>query len=569
MDLLPWRLPDEIALPADYLADHPAILRRILWRRGYCSDAEARSFLDPHRFQLPEIAAYPTLGMAVDRVRRAIERGERICVWGDYDADGQTATAVLVGALRRLGGQVSYRIPNRLTEPRGLCIAGVDAVAGGGDSLIITCDCGTNDAEAVAYAAGLGVDVVVTDHHQQLAPIPTAIAVLNSTHLPASDPLHGLPGVAMAYLLARALYIRYDRALEANQELDLVALGIVADVTPATAASRAMLVRGLPRLWRTRRPGLRALINLTCARSSGLNTEAISFRLAPTLNAAGRLADASEGVELLLAGDEATAVLHAQRLQQLNLERRRLSGDMEAEIAARLGPVGPDRAALVVDGPGWHPGLIGLAANALAAHYRRPAVVIAHAGDGGPARGSARGHGAIDVLDALAEQAHLLIAAGGHPGAAGFSIDPAHIDAFRLGFLEAIETRRAQHEAPAVSIDAVIPWSAIDCHDLGPASLYAVLARMAPFAHGNPPPVLASLGLHLVGRRLSTNGRHLTLFLADRQGCHHEVVWWRYDPTWQPAGEIDVAYTLQKDEWHGRTSVRLTLVALRPAAEGT
>src|SRR5579871_5845219 len=252
MDLLPWRLPDDAVLPADYLADHPAVLRRILWRRGYCSDAEARSFLDPLRFQLPEIAAYPALSIAAERVRRAIEGGEHIYIWGDYDADGQTATAVLVGALRRLGGTVSYRIPNRLTEPRGLCVAGVDAVAEDGGSLIITCDCGTNDAEAVAHAADRGVDVVITDHHQQLGPLPPALAVLNSSQLPASDPLHGLPGVAMAYLLARALYIRHDRAMEANQELDLVALGIVADVTLATPASRAMLVRGLPRLWRTR-----------------------------------------------------------------------------------------------------------------------------------------------------------------------------------------------------------------------------------------------------------------------------------------------------------------------------
>lgn len=569
MDHLPWRIPEEATLPADYLADSPAILRRILWRRGYQEDAGARAFLDPLQFRLPELAAYPQLCAAVARVLSALEREEQICVWGDYDADGQTATALLVGALRRMGARATYHIPNRLSEARGLSVGGIDAVARAGCSLLITCDCGTNDADAVAHAAARGLDVVITDHHQQWGAIPSAVAVLNSSHLPASDPLCGLPGVAMAYLLARALLIRLDRAVETNQDLDLVALGIVADVAPATPASRAMLARGLPRLWRTRRPGLRALLDLVGARSSGMDTEAISFRLAPVLNAAGRLADAAEGVELLLAEDEARARSLALRLQLLNQERRRLSGDMEAEIGARLGAVGPEQPALIVDGQDWHPGLIGLAANALAAQYRRPAVVIARPGDGGPARGSARGHGAIDILDALTSQSHLLISAGGHPGAAGFSLDPAHIDAFRLHFLEVIAARRTAQEAPAVVVDAVVSWDAVDTTDLGPSSLYGTLQRLAPFAPGNLSPVLASFGLHLAGRRLSTNGRHLTLTLADSSGRQHEVVWWRYDPTWQPQGRIDVAYTLSKDEWRGHTCVRLTLEAVRPADHGS
>jgi single-stranded-DNA-specific exonuclease len=293
----PWQIASSGDLPDAYLVDQPQLLRQIVWARGYRSPVAASMFLQPRRFRLPDLDGYPALRAAADRICRGIEQDERICIWGDFDVDGQAGTAILVGVLRRLGARVVYFLPDRIRDGHGLHTAGLDWVAAQACSLLITCDCGANDVAATVYAKALGIDVVITDHHEAIGLAPRAIAVCNSSSLAPDDPLYGLPGSAMAYLLVRLVCTRAGRPEEAHRELDLVALGIVADMAPNVPASRALLVRGLAALWRTHRPGLRALAGLTRGPSHPYDTEYLAFHVGPVLNAPGRLGDARLSVE--------------------------------------------------------------------------------------------------------------------------------------------------------------------------------------------------------------------------------------------------------------------------------
>ncbi len=562
--LRPWRMPDSASAPDDFLADEPPILRALLWGRGLRDTEPARAFLNPGRFRFPPPEAYPPLVAAVDRLQAAIERREPICVWGDYDADGQTATALLVGTLRSLGGSVSYYMPRRLSEGRGLDRAVLSELARDGCKLVLTCDCGTGDAPSVARAGELGVDVIITDHHEQMGPIPAAVAVCNSSHLPPEDPLCGLPGVAVAYVLARALCMRLGRAGEEHDQLDLAALGIIADVAPLTPANRALVTRGLRRIWSAPRPGIRALLDLMGRPAWELDTEQISFKLAPALNAVGRLADARVGVDLLLTEDPETARVLACRLWEVNAERKRLTNDLERELRVCLAAQPAEAPAVVLSGTGWHRGLIGLAASRLMHEQGRPVAMITRDAESDEARGSVRAAGEVNVLELLAGAADLLDSWGGHVHAAGFTLPASNIAAFRERFIGGA-ARLGRAAGAVLPIDAVVSWAEVGACRLGQDSLISTLSRLAPFSEGNRQPVLACLGLRVVGRRpLGTGDRHCKLILAGPDEVCREILWWNRDPAWQPSGRVDVAFTLSSNQWQGTTRLRLTLEGIRP-----
>jgi len=559
-----WRLPEGPGAPADYLPEESYMARAILWRRGHRDSEAARAFLHPLQFRLPNPNAYPPLVAAIDRIARAIEHHELVYVWGDYDADGQTSTALLVGALRTLGANVSYHLPRRLHDARGLDTLVLERLATEGCRLVVTCDCGTSDTEAVRRARELGIDVVITDHHQQMGPLPDAAALCNSSHLSPSDPLWGLPGVAVAYVLARGLFQRLGRATEEHRHLDLVALGIVADVAPLTPTNRALLVRGLGQIWRDPRPGIQALLELSGPPVWELDSEPISFRLAPALNSAGRLADARLGVELLLADDPERARMLATELWALNTERKKLAAELEHEVRACLAAQAADAPAVVLSGIGWHPGLIGVAASHLLHELGRTVVVISRDAAGGPARGSIRSAEGIDILEVLAEQTDLLGHWGGHQHAAGLTLPDHGIACFRERFIEAVG-RRGAAPGPVLNIDAVTPWRDVVARGVGEGSLYQTLIRLAPYSEGNRPPIVACLGLRAAALRLVGAGeRHTKLVLTDESQVCHEVLWWNSDPAWRPEGLVDAAFTLSSNEWQGSARLRLTLEGIRP-----
>jgi single-stranded-DNA-specific exonuclease len=562
----PWHMPDPTPIPSNYLPDEPAILRAMLYRRGLRDSISARSFLNPLQFRFPPMEGYPPVVAAVDRLVSAILLAEPVCVWGDYDADGQTAAALLVGTLRTLGASVSYYVPSRLIDGRGLDCSVLTRLAAEGCKLVLTCDCGTGDAVQVAWARTLGIEVIITDHHQQLGPLPEAVAVCNSSLLPTSDPLWGLPGVGMAYVIARELYSRLGRARDAHGQLDLVALGIIADLAPLTAANRALLTRGLDVMWNRPRPGLRALLDLTGKPSWKLDTMPISYKLAPALNAAGRLADARMSIELLLAEDPEQARTPAAHLWEVNTERKRLASALEAELRGCLAAQPADAPAVVISGIGWHRGLIGLAASHLMHEQGRPVVVITGETEDGEARGSVRADGDIDLPEILAAQADLLDKWGGHHHAAGFTLPARNIEPFRERFITAVG-RLGGPVGAVLAIDAEASWSELGPCAVGSDSLLGILSRLAPYSEGNRPPVLACRGLRIAARRpMGPGDRHCRLVLADDAQVCREVLWWNCDQCALPEGRVDVAFTLSSNEWQGSTRLRLTLEGIRPHA---
>jgi single-stranded-DNA-specific exonuclease len=539
-------------------AGHP-LVARILAQRGLEEPALVRAFIDPDVYTPTPATELPDLPVAVDHLLRAIAAGERILVWGDFDVDGQTATAVLVSALRDLGAEVRGYIPDRIREGHGIVIDTLQGQLVGTD-LLLTCDTGVSEHAALAYAAGQGVSALVTDHHDLPPQLPPAGAIVNPKRLPPDHPLHELPGVGVAYKLAEALYQQAGEPPDrAEALLDLVALGIVADVATQVADTRYLLQRGLRRLRRAERAGLQALMALARLNPERLDTTHIAFGLGPRLNALGRLGDANLSLELFLTTDLTRARVLAAQLEGLNSRRRLLTEQVYGAAQEQISedPALLDQAALVLAGPRWHPGVIGIVAGRLAELYHRPVVVIS-VGEEGQARGSARSVPGIDIHAAISSLAPLLIGHGGHAGAAGLRLRAENLDEFRDGLVRAVAASSHADATPELAIDAVLPWSQPSLE------LVEALDVLAPFGEGNPPILLASRGLELVSERIFGPGRdHRRLVIRDSDGQTHEVIWWRGAERGLPQGTFDLAYTVKASDYRGERELQIEYVAAR------
>lgn len=601
-----------VASLAAALGLHP-LPARALARRGLSDLAAAQAFLDPLAYRPCPPEDLPDLPLAVERLLRALEAGEGILVWGDFDVDGQTATALLVGALRALAGpggerQIRYYIPVRAVESHGVGRAALEALlaAGPRPGLLLTCDTGISDFEALEYARAQGIDVIVTDHHalvsepvsysrsSQVAPaayrLPPALAVVTPRRLPDGHPLSGLPGVGVAYKLVEALCARRGHPELAAAQQDLAALGIVADVAVLTGDTRWLLQMGLRGLRQTTRPGLLAVFSLAGLDPATLGEEQIGFSLAPRLNALGRLSDANPAVELLTTTDPVQARFLAQQLEGFNARRQVLTAQtLQGALAlVERDPRLAQQPVLALAHAGWEAGVIGIVASRLVELYARPVVLIAIPPDG-PGRGSARSTPGVDITAAIAGAGGegLLLGYGGHPMAAGFSILPENIPAFirRLGPVvqqAAPPPSSWEADGPAdgwdvptapsqarLQIDAELAWEEANL------ALAQSLARLAPYGPGNPPLVFASRGLFLRGQSVvGRNQQHLALSLEDAQGRSQRVMWWqaadrRADllPQEAPERRYDVAYTLRLGQERGQPAAVIELVDLRPSRE--
>lgn len=556
----PWQIPPPVAIPAallDWLGD--PLLAELLARRGLTTVDEARAFLDPDHYEPAPAEALPGLAVAVERLGQALDRGQQICVWGDFDVDGQTATTLLVSTLQDLGGaNVRYYIPDRLTESHGIKLPALQRQIERGLDLLLTCDTGITAVDAVEVARAAGVEVIITDHHDLGDTLPAAAAVINPKRLAAAHPLRELPGVGVAYKLSQALYAAQairPGGDEAEKHLDLVALGIVADVAVQTGDTRYLLQRGLQQLRRSRRAGLLALLAMSNLRQEALTEEHIGFWLGPRLNALGRLGDANQAVELLTTEDPARARILAAQLDALNERRKLLVDRVLAQALSQVEetPSLADYQALVLAGQTWHVGVIGLAAGRLAEHFNKPVVLIA-AGPDGLGRGSARSVAGCDIHRALQTQAHLLRSFGGHPLAAGLSLPLEHLARFRQGLSAALAGCAPEAER-TLSIDATVSLAEIT------PEFAARLSRLAPFGPGNPTVRLAATDLTLVGERLFGRGRnHRRLRLADPAGVETEVIWWGSAGQRLPSGPFDLAFTVRQAEPAG---VQLEWLAAR------
>jgi len=411
--MLNWHLPPEFNISPDLLEfTNDPLLAQLLVQRGLTTVDQARAFLNPDHYQPAPPEALSDMDIAVARLQQAIEDQESICVWGDFDVDGQTATTLLVSTLQDLGAKVHYYIPNRLTESHGIKIPALKRVLSDGVDLILTCDTGITEHEAITTAQTAGVEVIVTDHHDLADSLPSAQAIVNPKRLSNEHPLRELPGVGVAYKLAQALYQAHRHPTDSEPLLDLVALGIVADVARQTGDTRYLLQKGLEVLRQTTRIGLQALIDSANLNTDHLSEEHIGFWLAPRLNALGRLGDANLAVELLTTTDLSRARIIALQLEALNDRRKMLVDRVVIQALSQLEdtPSLADYHAIVLAAADWHPGVIGIAANRLVEKYGKPAILIALRPDG-QGYGSARSILGCDIHQAIKTQAEPIVSA--------------------------------------------------------------------------------------------------------------------------------------------------------------
>jgi single-stranded-DNA-specific exonuclease len=531
------------------------VLAQVLVRRGLGDPAQAEAFLaaeDAH-----PLAAFGGLRAAAERILGHIAKGSRITVHGDYDVDGVAATAVLVRALRTLNADVDWYLPSRIDDGYGLAAATVKRLAERRTDLLVTVDCAVTAVEEVAAARAAGLDVIVTDHHAPRADgaLPDAPIVHPRV---GGYPCADLCATAVAHKLAQALLhaAGEDPGL-AGEDLDLVALATVADVVPLLGENRRLVRQGLRALGGTRKPGLRALMEVARVEPGTVDATAIGFRLAPRINAAGRLHRADAGLELLLTEDPARARAIAAELDAVNAERRdvetRILFAAEAQVAAH-GPA----AAYVLAADDWHPGVIGIVAARIAERHHRPAVLIALDGEEGT--GSGRSIPAFDLLGGLNATARHLERHGGHRAAAGVTIARDRVDAFREAFAaHAAATLTPEDLVPEVRIDAVAPG------DVLTLQLAEELERLAPFGQGNPPVSLLVPAAHLANPRQLGEGRHVA-FTLHAGGAKSRCL--QFGSTRVPAGPdepIDAAVRLEANRWNGAVEPRLVLRHARPS----
>jgi len=561
-----WTIPkhtDE-GLPLLNLVGGYPLVARLLAQRGIRDAASALAFLDPTHYTPSLPFVLPDMQAAVDLLRECIACGEKIRIWGDFDADGQTSTAVLYEALLALGAQVDYRLPQR-REGHGLPVRAIEEAVGDGVVLLLTCDTGIGENEAIERGIALGLKVVVTDHHDLPEVVAPAHVIVNPKTLAANHPLRELAGVGVAYMVARALLEGGEREAILESLLDLVAVGLVADMAGQVGEVRYLIQRGLPVLQRAARPGLRALMMVAGDDPATADEVTIGYHLGPRLNSAGRLADATWGLRLLLTQDEREAWELAEYLENLNRDRQARTEALSAEVEELLRQ-NPDilhQPAIVLEGEEWEPGILGLVAGDLVDRYGRPAILIAHLPDQ-PSAGSARSVAGIDIHDAITSQREHLVREGGHPMAAGFGIERDQVPAFRAALLEQLAQVKAPSTvAPHLMLHAEVDWK--DVH----LDLCREMARLAPFGQGNPNPVLMLTGGTLYGiedvsRRRETAHRHLRV--DDDLGHSLRVTWFNVEDL-PPLGErLDIAFHLSVGRWYGVERPQLRLVDWRLAS---
>jgi single-stranded-DNA-specific exonuclease len=533
----------------------------VLVRRGYDDPERARAFLDAalpgyDPFLLGDMAG------AVDRVRRAIADGRRICVHGDYDADGICATALAVLLLRELGADVSWHLPSRFDEGYGLNGDTLERLAADGVEFVLTVDCGITAVAEVARARELGVEIVVTDHHRPGETFPDCPVVAT---LKGDYPFQGLCGTGVVWKLAEALLGRGHAFLE--EHLDLVALATVADVVPLLDENRALALAGLKRLGRTQKPGLRALMEVARVDPATADEGAIGFRLAPRINASGRLCRPQAALHLLLTESRQEAELLARELEELNRERQAVEERILREAVAQI-ESWPEakrrRRAYVVAGADWHEGVIGIVASRLVERFNRPVVLIAGAE---PAwKGSGRSVGAFDLHGGLGACAEHLQRYGGHRAAAGLSILPEDVEAFADAFAaHADGVLDDAALAPVVKVDAVVPGRSLGL------DLCAELARLAPFGLGNPGVVLLAGGCELGDLGTVGEGKHLRFRVREGGRDAGSAIAFglgaQLDRFRRP-GAYDVAFRLQENRWNGTVSPQLVVKRIFETPEG-
>ena len=534
----------------------PSLLAGVLAARGVTGPDQARRLLSPEGEPIPDPRLLKDMDRAAGRVRLALERGERICVYGDYDVDGITATTLLTQFLTGRGGRVLPYIPCRLEEGYGLNQEAVRALAREGVDLIITVDCGITAVEEAELARTLGMDVIITDHHTCKEALPAAQAVVDPHRPDCPYPFKGLAGVGVALMLAMAV-AGPARAPEVLRDYcDLAAVGTIADVMPMTGENRCIVSLGLKRLNPAGRLGLAALIRCAGLEDRPVTSVSVGYTLAPRINASGRMGRAEAAVELLLTQDPARAEELAQSLCELNRERQDIESDIFRQCVQHLAER-PQEGAIVLAGTQWHQGVVGIVASRLAEKYGCPCFMICL--DQGVGKGSCRSWGGVNLFELLSGCAPLLESFGGHALAAGFTVREENIPALaqtlrRAAAQAARETARAALEVDLAVLPRELTAQAVEALDL-----------LEPCGTGNPRPVLLLRGAQVHALSQVGRGRHLKLRLESR-GVPLDAIWFSADGVEEglaPGCRVDVVFSPQINEFRGRREVQLQVADLR------
>ena len=540
------------------------ILAALLITRGYDDESSARSFLTPDYNQIHE--PYLMLGMreAVARLESAIDNGERILIYGDYDVDGTTGTAVLLRALKLLGARTGFHVPHRFTEGYGIQQPALEKALNEGYKLVVSVDCGIRAHEPLYWARDHGLDVIITDHHlpDENEGAPPAFAVLNPNQAGCSYPDKNLAGVGVAFKLVHALFRERGREPQVEGFMKVVAIGTVADVAKLVGENRTIVTLGLKDLAKASNPGLRALIEVAgCGDGKGMTAYDLGFRLGPRINAAGRMDAARAVVELFDTRDSDEARRLAMHLDTRNEERKAVQQqiiDLAVAELAEGNKAGTHVA--VIAGEGWHRGVIGIAASKIAEKINRPCVVFSI--DGELAHGSGRSIAAYHLLDGLTACADLFEKFGGHSHAAGITIKPERIDMLRK--------RLNEHAASCLSDEDLEHSVAIDMEltaDQITFQMARELQTLEPYGAGNPPPVFMTKNLRCLSEPTVLKDRHLKMRLAGSNNRPTEAIWWNCiesgEPTPQVQGSIEVAYTIETTVWRDEFKLQMNVRDVR------
>jgi single-stranded-DNA-specific exonuclease len=538
------------------------ILATLLINRGYADEAAARLFLTPGYDQLHE--PYLMLGMreAVARLKHAIENREPVLIYGDYDVDGTTGTAILLRALKLLGAQTGFHIPHRFTEGYGIQQPALERAAADGYKLVVSVDCGIRAHEPLYWARDHGLDVIITDHHlpDENEGAPPAFAVLNPNQEGCEYPDKHLAGVGVAFKLVHALFREYGREAQVAAFMKVVAIGTVADVAKLVGENRTIVAIGLKDLARVANPGLKALIDVAgCGDGKGMTAYDLGFRIGPRINAAGRMDAARAVVELFDTRDAAVARHLAEHLDARNEERKNVQQQIIDLALAELGD-GTEAKVAVIQGSGWHRGVIGIAASKIAERLNRPCVVLSI--DGDVAHGSGRSIEPYHLLNGLTACADLFEKFGGHSHAAGITIRPEKIAEFRRRLNEhAAACLTAEDLEHSVTIDMELPAESVTFQ------LARELQALEPFGAGNARPVFATRNLRCLSEPQVLKDRHLKLRLAGAHNRPLEAVWWNCVETAGQTpvlnGSIELAYSIEVSAWNDEFRMQLNVADLR------
>jgi single-stranded-DNA-specific exonuclease len=544
----------------------PEALAAILVQRGLASPELAKAFLRPDLERLTDPLSWADMGVAVDLVARAIREKRPILIHGDYDVDGQCASAMLTRILRSAGATVFPFVPHRIRDGYDFGPAGLAEARRVGAALIITCDCGITAVEAVKEARNAGIDVIVTDHHLPGDELPPANAVLDPRRADCKSEDKNLCGTGVAFKLAQALVPVLG--LSPNLPLhflDYVALATIADVVPLVGENRILVRYGLKKMADTRWVGLRALIDTAGLGGKTLRGAHIGFILAPRLNAAGRIGDANDGLRLLLTEDAKEAAALARELETINARRQEMDQiilDEAIELVEKT--LQPTDAAIVLGNPTWHPGVIGIVASRLVERYGRPTFLIGWEETGELGRGSGRSIPGFDLHGALHKVGGHLEKYGGHTMAAGLTIRRDKFDEFRVAFLGvAGELLTPDDLAPSQRVDLELPLASVS------PDLERLIRHLEPCGAGNPAPVFGVRNARAVGaRRVGTN--HLRFTLDDGSGLLPAIGfrWADAVPEAWLTNPLDVAFRLERDDWQGRTTIQARVASLAPHHRG-